>query len=112
MRSRLKCAIFSNNKKSSNTTGPRGPTVKEFWLSPTGRPASVVILLFSDIVTPSAGRGRRRGLYVQYIVHIESRGIAYSTKKIEFHHLRNSCVIADSGGLSRAARLPHVSQPS
>src|SRR3979490_846173 len=49
MRSRLKCAIFSNSRKSSNTTGPRSPTVKEFWLSPTGRPASVVItLLFNS----------------------------------------------------------------
>src|ERR1700688_1153942 len=87
MRSRLKCAIFSNNKKSSNTTGPRGPTVKEFWLSPTGRPASVVILwfsgfiLFSDIVAPSPGRVRRGDLYIQYIVHIEWIGIAYRTAK-------------------------------
>src|ERR1700730_6838882 len=68
IRSRLKCAIFSNNRTSWNTTGPRGPTVKEFWLSPTGRPASVVILLFSDIVTPSAERVRHRSLYIQYIV--------------------------------------------
>ena len=30
MRSRLKCAIFSNSRKSSKTTGPRGPTVSEF----------------------------------------------------------------------------------
>jgi len=30
----------------------------------------VVILLFSDIVTPSAGRVRRGDLYIQYIVHI------------------------------------------
>jgi len=33
MRSRLKCAIFSKSRKSSNTIGPRGPTVSEFWLS-------------------------------------------------------------------------------
>jgi hypothetical protein len=46
MRSLLKCAIFSNNRKSSKTTGPRGPTVSEFWLSPTGLPASVVIVFF------------------------------------------------------------------
>ena len=30
MRSRLKWAIFSKSRKSSNTTGPRGPTVSEF----------------------------------------------------------------------------------
>src|ERR1700745_2560737 len=52
--SRLKCAIFSNSRTSSNTTGPRGPTVSEFWLSPTGRPASVVIILFlsPDTIPP------------------------------------------------------------
>src|SRR5258707_10269535 len=54
MRSRLKCAIFSKSRKSSKTTGPRGPTVREFWLSPTGRPASVVMrfFLFSAIDPP------------------------------------------------------------
>src|SRR6266436_2745850 len=50
MRSRLKCAIFSKSRKSSNTIGPRGPTVSEFWLSPTGRPASVVIFLLSSVI--------------------------------------------------------------
>src|SRR4029077_18221005 len=54
MRSRLKCAIFSNNKKSSKTTGPRGPTVSEFWLSPTGRPASVVIIFFFSAIGSSS----------------------------------------------------------
>src|SRR6266849_11104173 len=48
MRSRLKTAIFSNSRKSSKTTGPRGPTVSEFWLSPTGRPAAVVSCFFSS----------------------------------------------------------------
>src|ERR1700688_213616 len=107
MRSRLKCAIFSNNKKSSNTTGPRGPTVKEFWLSPTGRPASVVILLFSDIVTPSADRVRRGHLYIQYIVHIEWIGIAYRTSKWN----STSCVtFAPSriGAASRAGQRQHT----
>src|SRR5712691_8878916 len=55
--SRLKCAIFSNSKKSSKTTGPRGPTVSEFWLSPTGRPAAVVsfflFMIFSYVCVGS-----------------------------------------------------------
>src|SRR5260370_25938474 len=62
--SRLKWAIFSNSKKSSNTTGPRGPTVSEFWFSPTARPASVVMMFFfSSAIDPplSAGRLRARG---------------------------------------------------
>jgi hypothetical protein len=46
MRSRLKCAIFSNSRKSSNTTGPRGPTVNELWLSPTGRPRRLSSFVF------------------------------------------------------------------
>ena len=33
------------DNQNSLTVGPRGPTVNEFWLSPTGRPASVVITL-------------------------------------------------------------------
>src|SRR5580700_3938159 len=80
IRSRLKCAIFSNNKKSSNTTGPRGPTVSEFWLSPTGRPASVVIFFgFSAIDFPSHQKIGRSLLYFQYIVHIKWIGRAYGT---------------------------------
>src|SRR3979411_1038725 len=101
MRSRLKCAIFSNNKKSSNTAGARGPTVKEFWLSPTGRPASVVILLFSDIVTPSEERVRRRELYIQYIVRIEWIGIAYRTSKWNFT-LCVSLALLPTGGAPAA----------
>src|SRR4029077_16171609 len=56
---RLKCAIFSNNRKSSKSTGPRGPTVSEFWLSPTGRPASGVILFFSSATDSSSVHLRR-----------------------------------------------------
>jgi hypothetical protein len=44
MRSRLKCAIFSISRKSCIKTGPRGPALREFWLSPTGAPAAVVIV--------------------------------------------------------------------
>ena len=40
---------LSKSRKSSNTTGPRGPTVSEFWLSPTGRPAAVVSFFFAMI---------------------------------------------------------------
>jgi DNA-binding transcriptional LysR family regulator len=81
-------------------------------LSPIGRPASVVILLFSDIVTPSADRVRRGDLYIQYIVRIEWIGISYRTSKWNFTSCRYFCAMADSGGFSRAARLTHVSQPS
>src|SRR5216683_2254984 len=93
--SRLKCAIFSNSRKYSKTTGPRGPTVSEFWLSPTGRPASVVMIFFfsSAMLPPQfdcSGRAQRgpchltssvreRGLYFQYIVRIRWIGIAYGT---------------------------------
>src|ERR1019366_5568937 len=43
MRSRLNWAIFSKRRESSIRTGPLGPAVTEFWLSPTGRPDDVVI---------------------------------------------------------------------
>src|ERR1700747_2349904 len=57
--SRLKCAIFSKSRKSSKTTGPRGPTVREFWLSPTGRPGSVaMIFFFSSGMDPPQFDGR------------------------------------------------------
>src|SRR6266436_5777654 len=95
MRSRLKCAIFSKSRKSSNTTGPCGPTVSEFWLSPTGRSASVVmIFFFSSAMDPPQfdGSGPRNRtiaisfrrveggeLYFQYIVRIRWIGIAYGT---------------------------------
>src|SRR5258705_81805 len=67
MRSRLKCAIFSKSRKSSKTTGPRGPTVSEFWLSPTGTfraPYGRGQNLFAASAGGSTGTGsgaRRRG---------------------------------------------------
>src|SRR4051794_30313119 len=50
MRSRLKCAIFSMSSKSCISTGPRGPIVSEFWLSPTGAPAAVVMVFRSSML--------------------------------------------------------------
>ena len=50
--SRSKCASFSISQKSCNVMGPRGPTVCEFWLSPTGAPDAVVKVLFA-ISVPS-----------------------------------------------------------
>src|SRR5260221_593620 len=76
MRSRLKCAIFSNNRKSSRTIGPRSPRVTEFWLSPTGRPASDVITL----------------LFVSAMLYLEYNGYANQT-----HSLLEGCQSRFSG---------------
>src|SRR5258707_1964489 len=83
MRSRLKWAIFSKSRKSSKTTGPRGPTVSEFWLSPTGRPVFVVMMFFfSSAIDPplSAGRLRARG-------HNVRRGHVYCPYRDLIHRI-------------------------
>src|SRR5258708_40299195 len=103
IRSRLKWAIFSNSKKSSNTTGPRGPTVSEFWLSPTGRPASVVILLrSSDIV---------------YLQHQSSPPAPihpiYSSHRMDRHSLWNFTSFATSvQSPSRGTSAARLSNPT
>src|SRR3569832_142037 len=48
-RSRLKCASFSKRCTSCIKTGPRAPAVSEFWLSATGLPAAVVMIVLSVI---------------------------------------------------------------
>src|SRR3569832_2493004 len=48
-RSRLKCASFSKRCTSCIKTGPRAPAVSEFWLSATGLPTTVVMIVLSVI---------------------------------------------------------------
>src|SRR4029078_7138119 len=116
MRSRFWCASFSRRWKSCIRSGPRGPALSEFWLSPTGAPPAVVIVgLLSAIGSLRALRDAwglviaalpRRHFAIgahRYILPFQSENLIDGSAVVSFKQLRYFDAVARLGHFGRAA---------